>query len=42
MSSVRPFPYDPDMARPVPVTVKMDQSALSHLAGRFPVLIEKI
>ena len=42
MSAVPPSSYDPDMARPVPVTVEMDQCALSHLSRRFSILIEEI
>ena len=42
MSSVRAFSHDPDMARPVPVSVKMDQSPPAHLTGRFPVFTEQI
>ena len=42
MSAVPPSSYDPDMARPVPVTVEMDQRALSHLPRRLSILIEEI
>ena len=42
MSAVPPSSYDPDMARPVPVTVEMDQRALSHLPRQLSILIEEI